>query len=283
MRSFLLVGLVPALLWCAPATARPTVAIIDSGVAPVEELKTVLRAEYDVAASPPRPAFAPRYDHGTMVATILNRAAGGAIDIISIRIDDPAGCPADQHPPCQPSGRPVAAAIDKAADLGVDAINLSLSMANDRTITAAVERAAARGILVIMAAGNHGRAYPDNRSMARAGFPNTILVGALDPAGQPWSGSDRPEADDPRVHYVWQPGVAISTRIASGAAVHATGTSFAAPVETARRVLAKHDPVRTLVATSAPAPAATAQTVSAGTTASGTTAPAACPGEPCPL
>jgi subtilisin family serine protease len=227
---FLLLALV-----ATPASARPLVAIIDSGVSRTAQLSDVLIGEYDMAGQ--RPAFRPRYDHGTMVATILNREAKGQVDIVSLRIDDSGGCPIDRSPPCQPSARPIAAAIDKAVALGVDAINLSLALADDASITAAVRRASEKGITVVMAAGNNGRNHPDNIAMARAGFPRAVLVGATDPAGNPWTGSNRPDADD--YLYVWRRGVDVPTVSAAGLDVTATGTSFAAPIETARRVLAK--------------------------------------------
>jgi subtilisin family serine protease len=226
--------LLAGLLASVSASARPLVAVIDSGVARTPQLAGALVGEYDMAGS--RPEFQPRYDHGTMVATILDREAQGAVDIVSLRIDDPAGCPADRAPPCQPSSRPIVAAIDKAVSLNVAAINLSLALADDPAITEAVRRAAARGIIVVMAAGNNGRNHPDNLAMARAGFPRAVLVGATDFAGNPWAGTNRPDADD--YLYVWRQGVDVPTVSASGIKVVGTGTSFAAPIETARRVLA---------------------------------------------
>lgn len=222
------------LLVSVPAAARPLVAVVDSGVARTPQLAHVLVGEYDMAGR--RAAFEPRYDHGTMVATIIDREARGEVDIVSIRIDDPAGCPVDRAPPCQPSSRPIVAAIDKAVALGVTAINLSLRLADDPAITEAVRRASARGITVVMAAGNNGRDHPDNIAMARAGFPRAVLVGATDGSGAPWSGTNRPDADD--YLYVWRRGVDVPTVSAAGLAVTGTGTSFAAPIETARRVLA---------------------------------------------
>lgn len=237
--------LVLTLLIAAPASARPLVAVIDSGVAKTAQLADVLVAEYDMAGS--RAAFHPRYDHGTMVATILDREAKGSVDIVSIRIDDVGGCPPDRAPPCQPSARPIAAAIDKAVELGVDAINLSLSLANDPRITAAVRRASDKGIMVVMAAGNNGRNHPDNIAMARAGFPRAVLVGATDSDGNPWTGTNRPDAED--YLYSWQRGVDVPTASAAGDKVFATGTSFAAPIETARRVLAADREVATISGT----------------------------------
>lgn len=233
MRLYLF-GLLLSLIASAPAiAARPLVAVIDSGVARTPQLAGVLVGEFDMAGA--RSVFQPRYDHGTMVASILDREAKGAVDIVSLRIDDPAGCPPDRAPPCQPSSRPIVAAIDKAVELRVDAINLSLSLANDRRITEAVRRASGKGITVVMAAGNDGRMHPDNIAMARAGYPRAVLVGATDRAGLPWAGTNRPDADD--YLYVWRRGVDVPAVSAAGEAVTGTGTSFAAPIETARRVL----------------------------------------------
>lgn len=219
-------------LFAVPAVARPVVAVIDSGVAMTPELRPILLGEYDMASSAPRLAFQPRYDHGTMVATILSRAAHGAVDILSFRIDDPAGCPPLMSPPCQPSAQPIARAIRKASQLGVSAINISLTLKDDPDITAAVRDAAAKGITVVLAAGNEGRDAPGNLAMAIAGFPHAVLVGALDAAGKPWRGSNKPErVRSGRYSYVWRRGVDVPSSIADGSAAAGTGTSFAAPIE----------------------------------------------------
>lgn len=214
------------------------VAVIDSGVARTAELGGVLVAEYDFA-SDERPSFVPRYDHGTMVATIIHREAKGAIDIVSMRIDDPAGCPKGANPPCQPDAEPIADAIRYATSLGVDAINLSLSLDSSPMIVDAVREAAEAGVLVVLAAGNEGRKEPGNLAMARAGFPGTVLVGAIDSKGEPWSGTNRPHAVQRGYAYVWRLGVNVPTVAANGGNVLGTGTSFAAPIETARRLMAK--------------------------------------------
>lgn len=221
--------------------AGPAVAIIDSGIARTPELRNFLVAEYDFGATPARPAFEPRYDHGTMVATILEREAKQPVYIVSMRIDDSEGCPAGSNPPCQRDVRPIAEAIRKATELGVSAINISLNLKQDPLIVEAVRDAAKKGIQVVMAAGNDGLDRPGNLKMAEAGFPNTILVGALDANGQPWSGTNRPQANTPGYRYAWQRGVDVPTEFANGAAAVATGTSFAAPIETAR-ILAEAKP-----------------------------------------
>lgn len=233
MRFVLLIA--SALLASSAASARPLVAIIDSGVAATPELAGSLVAEYDVGANPPRPAYHPRYDHGTMVATILVRDAGVPVDIVSYRIDDPTGCRAGLTPPCQPSAAPLAAAIRHATRIGVDIINLSLTLADDPAIVEAVREANAKGVRIVMAAGNEGRDHPGNLAMARAGYPNAVLVGAIDATGHPWSGTNRPGTDRPEgFAYTWQFGVDVPTRLADGGLAYATGTSFATPRETAR-------------------------------------------------
>ncbi|MDO9489966.1 MAG: S8 family serine peptidase [Sphingomonadaceae bacterium] len=238
-RLFLFIWALATLIAGAPALARPVVAVIDSGVARTAELGEAVIAEYDVASTTPRAAFQPRFDHGTMVATIIHREARGNVDLISLRMDDPAGCPPGFNPPCQFSALPIAAAIRKAVDLGVDAINISLALQEHPAIVAAVREAAEKGIMVVMAAGNNGDDHPSNRSAALAGGANAVLVGAVDSAGQPWVRTNRPETvNAPGYAYVWRLGVMVPTTSAAGAAVAGTGTSFAAPIETAHRVLA---------------------------------------------
>ena len=214
------------------AGARPLVAVIDSGVARTDELGNALVAEYDMAGD--RPAFQPHDDHGTMVATILLREARQPIRIVSFRIDDPAGCPAGRAPPCQGDAAPVARAIRKATEMDVSAINISLNLKNDPQIVDAVRDASEKGIRVVLAAGNDGRDRPGNLPMAKAAFPNAVIVGALDSEGHPWSGSNRPETGTPGYRYAWQAGVRVPTVLANGSRALATGTSFAAPIETAR-------------------------------------------------
>jgi hypothetical protein len=222
-----------------PGPRRPVVAVIDSGIARTTELQPLVLAEYDLGSDPPRRAFYPRYDHGTMVATILAREARHDVSIITFRIDDPAGCPANRNPPCQPSPEPIKRAIREASRLRVDAINISLTLGNDQGIVDAIRNAAALGIPVVLAAGNEGLDHPDNLPMALAAYPQAVLVGALDAAGHTWSGSNRPDHLPQPYNFVWRFGVAVPTVLADGAKATATGTSFAVPFETARLVTAR--------------------------------------------
>ena len=235
-----LIAALALMLAAAPAAAAapevPLVAVIDSGIGRTPELAPLLVAEYDMGAPRARPAFLPRYDHGTMVATILARSLMRQVRIVSFRIDDPAGCPEQVNPPCQPDPARIARAIRRAASLRVDAINISLTLSDDPRIVDAVREAAEDGITVVLAAGNDGLDHPSNVPLARAAFPYAVLVGALDEAGSPWTGTNRPDRERTGYHYAWQRGVDVPTAMADGAAAVATGTSFAAPIETARLV-----------------------------------------------
>jgi hypothetical protein len=85
-----------------------------------------------------------------------------------------------------------------------------------------------------MAAGNQGQERPANLAAAIAGHPATVLVGALDAFGEPWENSNKPDAaSGADYNFVWRPGVEVWTAGADGAPVQASGTSLAAPMETA--------------------------------------------------
>lgn len=213
---------------------------MDGGVARTAELEEVLVGEFDFAAVPKRPPFQPTHAHGTLVATVLHRAARGAVDIVSLRIDDPQGCPEGANPPCQPDPLTIATAIHAAVDLGADAINLSLAMPDDPAIIAAVRYAAASGVKVVLAAGNDGADRPANLKAATAGYPNAVLVGALDWTGEAWTSSNQPDGGaGTSYNYVWRPGVAVDTIGADGTPSRASGTSIAAPIEAAFIVIGK--------------------------------------------
>ena len=226
----------------APEDA-PLVAIIDSGIASTWELYPLLVGEYDLGTKRARDAFKPRYDHGTMVATILARATDRKVRILSFRIDDEAGCPASATPPCQQNAKRIEKAIRIATRAKVDAINISLTLSDDPGIVDAIHDASAKGITVVLAAGNDGRDRPGNLQSARAAFPKAVLVGAVDRDGQVWTGTNRPDLHPAGYAYSWQWGVDVPTALADGRAAIATGTSFAAPIETARRLKAQRQQV----------------------------------------
>ena len=240
--SFFNIGL--AALALTPGSAQagpktPLVAVIDSGVALTDELRPIVTAEFDLGTDAQRPTFKPASDHGTMVATILAREAEHDLSIVSIRIDDSGACPDGATPPCQQDAGRIAHAIWHAVYLGVDAINISLTLSDDPRIVEAVKEAGRQGIPVVLAAGNDGYDHPLNLASAKAAFPSAVLVGALDAGGHPWKGTNRPTLRVDDYVYRWQLGVDVPTVMANGSAARATGTSFAAPIETARILKAR--------------------------------------------
>ncbi|MBU2665455.1 type VII secretion-associated serine protease mycosin [Actinoplanes bogorensis] len=153
-------------------------------------------------------------------------------------------------------------AIDWAAGPGeADVINISLVMTGDNdAVRAAVERAIARGVVVVAAAGNKGAPDDGNLDPYPALYPGVIGVGAITPAGVRAVFSQRGEYVD----LVAQGApVTVASRIAGHESVQ--GTSFSAPFVSATAALLKQRfPALTpaevrqrLVATADPAPGGT--------------------------
>lgn len=231
MRCVTLFLVVSATLIASAATARPLVAVIDSGIAVTAELRPHLVGEVDAAARPARARLKPRFDHGTKVATILSRAAAGQADILSIRVDDPAGCPSGVNPPCQSDRNVIAWAVYAAVAHRADVINISMALMDAPVISRAVSFAAWHGTQVVIASGNDGRLVPNNLSHARAGYPNAVLVGALEPDGSMWLKSNRPPTSPVGYSFTWRWGARVPTALMDGTPTVASGTSLAAPIE----------------------------------------------------
>ncbi len=133
------------------------VAVIDTGVSPVPDLSgTTLLAGASFVDG--EPDATDGNGHGTHVAGTIAQTTNNGLGVAGI-------APQATVLPLKAlsatgSGRSewVAAAIDEAGDQGAHIINLSLGGPESGVITRAVEKAQARGILVIAAAGNTGRA-----------------------------------------------------------------------------------------------------------------------------
>ena len=232
MRCVSLFLVASATLSTSAAIARPLVAVIDSGIAVTAELRPHLVGEVDAAARPARAMLVPRFDHGTKVATILSRAAGGQADILSIRVDAPVGCPAGVNPPCQSNRDVIAWAIYAAVARRADVINISMALMDAPVISRAISFAAWHGTQVVIASGNDGRLVPNNVSHARAGYPNAVLVGALESDGSMWRKSNRPATSTPAGYsFTWRWGASVPTALMDGTPTVASGTSLAAPIE----------------------------------------------------
>lgn len=117
----------------------------------------------------------------------------------------------------------IAAGIDEAVASGADVISMSLgSDAPDARIKAAVDRALAKGVIVVAAAGNSG---PRENTVGWPGaFPGVVCVAAVDREGKIANFSSRG-----RTVVVAAPGVAIRSAYPGDRFATMSGTSMATP------------------------------------------------------
>ena len=189
-------------------------------------------------------------DHGTNVAMIAAAArdstgilgmAWGA-SIMALRSDDPNSCVSDSgstdpDADCQFSDDTIGSAIDYATAHGAKVINLSLGGDPPSSlVTSAVSRAAAAGVLIVVAAGNDGNANPDafGSGVDNAGSGAVIIAGAVDENGAISDFSDR--AGNQPNHFLAARGEGICCQykngqidVQDGFVYLIAGTSFAAP------------------------------------------------------
>ena len=119
--------------------------------------------------------------------------------------------------------RAVAQGIRYAVDHGADIINLSLKIRPNDFVASALDYAASRGVVVVVAAGNDGYSEPS--------FPAThgsvIAVGNAD-----WDGSLYPDSNRAGIkqkNYVTAPGTFVLSTTPNNKSEFQTGTSQAAP------------------------------------------------------
>jgi membrane-anchored mycosin MYCP len=204
--------------------------------------------------------------HGTGVASIIAaRPVAGAgqrglapdATIVPVRASEQTDTEQGGDDPVSPAT--FAAAIDWAVDEGgADVINMSLVMPDDDSrVRTAVARAVAAGVVVVAAAGNHGRADEANPRPYPASYPDVIGVGAIDATGVAGDFSQHGDYVD-----VMAPGVAVTFAARGSGHTRGDGTSFAAPFVAATAALLKQrfpsltpaQVARRIFATADPAP-----------------------------
>jgi minor extracellular protease Epr len=111
------------------------------------------------------------------------------------------------------------------AEQDVSVINMSLTGPDNRVLATAIGRIAARGTVVVAAAGNEGPAAP---ALYPAAYKDVIASTAVDNRGQVYRWANRGEHID-----FAGPGVSVNTTRGTGEFGHETGTSMAAPAITA--------------------------------------------------
>jgi type VII secretion-associated serine protease mycosin len=203
--------------------------------------------------------------HGTAVASIIaaEPAAGAGLrglapgaTIVPIRVSEQTDTEEQNGAPVSP-GR-FATAIDWAVDEGgADIITMSLVMTDDDRVRAAVARAIAAGVVVVAAAGNHGKPNETNPRPYPASYPDVIGVGAIGPNGVAGDFSQQGDYVD-----VMAPGVGVTFAALGAGHTAGSGTSYATPFVAATAALIKQrfpaltpaQVSRRILATTDPAP-----------------------------
>jgi serine protease AprX len=223
-----------------------TVAIIDTGVAPVAGLDDSLVWQENLSAAP---ADGDQYGHGTFVAGLVHDAAPGA-RIVSVKLSGASGAVDVTQ---------VLAALQwvvaNRARFSIDVVNLSLGTDSRQSwktspLNFAVEQAWDAGIVVVTSAGNSTDTF--NGVTKPGDDPLVITVGASDAAntapleddvlapfssrGPTQDGLAKPDVVAPGAHVVSlrAPGSTIDTaypeaRVGTDG-FRGSGTSFAAPI-----------------------------------------------------
>ncbi|MET7708782.1 type VII secretion-associated serine protease mycosin [Micromonospora sp. NPDC005413] len=177
----------PSSAWPLSRGAGVTVAVIDSGVSATHPLlKGQVLAGRDFNNLPASQGQCDMAGHGTMIAGIIAGREGTGVPfsgiapaarILPIRVLPDLKETNDLQLPAQ-----IAAAIDWAVAQGADVINLSLTTIPGPELTAAVERALAKRVVLVAAAGNRKDGQQD-RPGYPAAYPGVIAVGGVDEQG----------------------------------------------------------------------------------------------------
>lgn len=176
--------------------------------------------------------------HGTAVATAITSRptegnskalVGGAYDaeLMVLKAMDASGKGTQAN---------LVAAINYAVANGADVINLSLGGSNDAATLAALNNAAAKGVIVVMAAGNTGASAPQYPA-AYAKASNTIIaVGSVMQnidGSIAWSPSTNSAGTLVPYNYVDAPGSKVLAYGLNNVVKSWSGSSFATPYVTA--------------------------------------------------
>lgn len=220
-----------------------TAAVIDSGVNPglPEFAGKISAASRDVAGNR---GMGDEDGHGTSVAAVLLGAKNDSdthgvafnATLLALRTDTPGSC-ANTAPDagCSHNDTAISSALDIAVANGARVVNMSLGGSGpNSTLRAAMGRATAAGTILVISAGNDGLTNPDDFALI-ANDPvarNLIIVaGGVDDTNalSVFSTGGSNQAGSTANRFV----VALANRVRTinetGAAVLASGTSYAAP------------------------------------------------------
>jgi subtilisin family serine protease len=174
--------------------------------------------------------------HGTFVAGVLSAKRGSAAPAICpgcTLLVNPVFSETAAGDAQQPSATPedLATAILECIEAGARVINLSLAVTRsspkgERELRLALDYAAARGVIVVAAAGNQGVIG----GTIITGHPWVIAVAACDPNGVPLGASNLGPSIGMR--GLRAPGEGVTSLGATGPTLTLGGTSVAAPIVT---------------------------------------------------
>jgi len=223
--------------------ANVTIAVIDSGIdAKHPELANSVADNFDALGSAEGP-----HVHGTGIAGAIvahARLMGSAPEarIIAIRAFGGANGGAES------SSYIILRSLNYAAEHGAQIVNMSFAGPKDAVIERAIAATAARGLVLIAAAGNAGAKSPP---LYPAANPNVIAVSATDQQDRLFSASNRgnyialaaPGVDiflpAPDGKYQMTSGTSFSAAYVSGVAALLLARNYALKPEALRMTLAK--------------------------------------------
>lgn len=220
-----------------------TAAVVDSGINPAlsEFAGKISTASADLAGTRP---MADEDGHGTAVAAIIGAVKndsgmhGVAFNstLLIAKTDEPGSCtntsgPVDQQG-CQHPDSAIARGVDLARTNQARVINISLGgSAAGGVLRAAIDRATAQGIVIVISAGNDAAATPDplaQIALDPVARGLVIIAGALDANDALASFSN--QAGGAQAQYLTALGSRVVTVNENGALIQFSGTSASAPV-----------------------------------------------------
>lgn len=212
------------------------IAILDSGLTDVKGEFTgrIDSASRDMVASR---GISDQDGHGTSVAAVAAAARNGS-DILGVafnatvmvlRTDEVGSCTGSDG--CSHFDTTLAAGVDHARVNGAKVVNLSLGgEAMNAGLRAAISRATAAGMVIVISAGNSADANPDpfaQVASTSAAAGQVIIAGGLDASNGIASFSNR--AGTFAQYYLATLAVGVRTFDQNGTSVLGSGTSYAAP------------------------------------------------------
>ena len=202
---------------------QPAIGMIDGGVSAHPSLRSAAIEQRGFA-----PRGAQASGHGTAVASLIVGSDGrfqGAARGVSLLVADVYG-----GDPSEGSAVTIARALGWLTSRGVRVINMSLVGPANPLLKRAIAAARVRGILIVAAVGNDGPAAPPAYP---ASYPGVVAVTGVDVRNRAL-----PEAGKALHLDFAAPGADMAAALPGSGYATVRGTSFAAPLVTARLIAA---------------------------------------------